>query len=87
MLRKVRLIPGCLSASGHDDFVIEQHDVEEAYRLEANSYIVEPVEFGAFADTFAKVGTHWIMKNRGSEAPAVCSSRSELTKSCYAFDC
>ena len=43
----------------------EQPDVAEAYRLGVNSYIVKPVEIGAFAQTVAKIGMYWIMTNRG----------------------
>jgi len=43
----------------------EQPDITESYRLGVNSYVVKPVEFGAFAEAVAKIGMYWIMVNRG----------------------
>ena len=57
---KLRRVPVVILTSS-----AEQPDIEEAYRLGVNSYIVKPVEFGAFAETVAKVGMYWIMTNRG----------------------
>ena len=56
----LRLIPVVIMTSSD-----EQPDVAEAYRLGVNSYIVKPVEFGAFAETVAKIGMYWIITNRG----------------------
>ena len=39
-------------------------DLEECYRLGANSYVSKPVEFNAFADTAAKIGMYWLLINR-----------------------
>lgn len=41
----------------------EAPDVQEAYRLGANSYIVKPVEFEAFAEAVAQVGLYWLLLN------------------------
>jgi two-component system, response regulator len=41
----------------------EQPDVAEAYRLGVNSYVVKPVDSGAFAETLEKAG--WIATHRG----------------------
>lgn len=42
----------------------EEQDVLESYRLGVNSYIVKPVEFGAFAEVVAKIGLYWVLTNR-----------------------
>lgn len=45
----------------------EERDVLESYRLGANSYIVKPVDFGAFVDVVAKIGLYWVLANRVPE--------------------
>jgi two-component system, response regulator len=42
----------------------EERDVVDAYRHGANSYIVKPVQFEAFAETVAKIGLYWVLTNR-----------------------
>jgi two-component system, response regulator len=42
----------------------ENPDLEECYRLGANSFVSKPVEFDAFADTAAKIGMYWLLINR-----------------------
>lgn len=42
----------------------EDRDLEEAYRLGANSYLVKPVEFGAFVDVVSKAGFYWLISNK-----------------------
>jgi CheY-like chemotaxis protein len=41
----------------------EDHDVEEAYRLGCNSYIVKPVEFDKFMDVATQVEVYWCAVN------------------------
>lgn len=41
----------------------EDPDVREAYRLGANSYVVKPVEFEAFAEAMSQVGMYWLLIN------------------------
>jgi CheY-like chemotaxis protein len=41
----------------------EDHDVEEAYRLGCNSYIVKPVEFNKFMDVASQVEIYWCALN------------------------
>jgi two-component system, response regulator len=41
----------------------EEPDVEEAYRLGVNSYVVKPVEFEKFAEAMAQVGLYWLLVN------------------------
>ena len=45
----------------------EERDVIESYRLGANSYIVKPVEFGAFAEVVSSIGLYWVIANRVPE--------------------
>ena len=45
----------------------EERDVMESYRLGANSYIVKPVEFGAFAEVVTNIGLYWVLTNRVPE--------------------
>lgn len=42
----------------------EDRDLEEAYRLGANSYLVKPVEFGAFVEVVSSAGFYWLIENR-----------------------
>jgi CheY-like chemotaxis protein len=41
----------------------EEPDIAQAYRLGANSYIVKPVDFEAFARAVSEVGLHWVLLN------------------------
>ena len=41
----------------------EEHDVEEAYRLGCNSYIVKPVEFSRFMEVAAHLEVYWCALN------------------------
>jgi two-component system, response regulator len=42
----------------------EDPDLQECYRLGANSFVSKPVAFEAFADTAAKIGMYWLLINR-----------------------
>lgn len=42
----------------------EDRDLEAAYQLGANSYLVKPVEFGAFMEVVSKAGVYWLIDNR-----------------------
>jgi two-component system response regulator len=56
-----RLIPVViLSSSGH------QRDIEEAYRLGANGYVVKPVDFGRFIETVQILCNYWLTHNRAA---------------------
>ena len=57
---RLRVIPIVVMTSSN-----EQPDITQSYRLGVNSYIVKPVEFGAFAEAVAKIGMYWMMVNRG----------------------
>ena len=41
----------------------EDKDVEEAYRLGCNSYIVKPVEFSKFMDVASQIELYWCVLN------------------------
>ena len=41
----------------------EGPDIQESYRLGANSYIVKPVDFDNFADAVAQLGFYWLLAN------------------------
>jgi two-component system, response regulator len=41
----------------------EQRDVEESYRLGANSYVVKPVDFDRFAQALQSIGAYWLELN------------------------
>lgn len=41
----------------------EEPDIERAYKLGANSYIVKPVDFEAFARAVSEVGLYWLLLN------------------------
>ena len=56
----LRVIPVVVMTSSK-----EQPDIIESYRLGVSSYVVKPVEFGAFAEAMAKVGMYWMIVNRG----------------------
>ncbi len=41
----------------------EAPDMQTAYELGANSYIVKPVQFDAFIDAMTRLGTYWLKVN------------------------
>jgi len=42
----------------------EDPDIQRAYVLGANSYVVKPVEFDAFMDAMTNLGFYWLMVNQ-----------------------
>ena len=42
----------------------EHPDIENCYKLGANSYIVKPVEFESFSKAVAELGMYWILFNQ-----------------------
>lgn len=42
----------------------EHPDIERAYLLGANSYIVKPVEFDEFVKAVTDLGFYWLLKNQ-----------------------
>jgi hypothetical protein len=47
----------------------EDRDVQEAYRLGCNSYIVKPVEFSKFMEVASQVETYWCGVNTSLRWP------------------
>ncbi len=41
----------------------EDRDIETAYRLHANSYIVKPVNFEKFMEVAAQIELYWCLLN------------------------
>ena len=39
----------------------EDPDVQKAYQLGANSYVIKPVQFDSFMDAMVRVGIYWLM--------------------------
>ena len=56
---RTRLIPVVIVTSSHED-----PDIQAAYDLGANSYVVKPVEFGAFTAAMSQVGFYWLLVNQ-----------------------
>ena len=56
---RLRKIPVVLMTSSR-----EEGDLLESYELGVNSYVVKPVDFGAFAETIAQVGMYWMIANQ-----------------------
>jgi len=46
----------------------EERDVAQSYDLGVNSYVVKPVDFGAFADLARQAGFYWLAINRAPSA-------------------
>ena len=42
----------------------EEPDIDTCYQLGANSYVVKPVDFSAFADIARQAGFYWLAINR-----------------------
>jgi two-component system, response regulator len=45
----------------------EDPDITAAYKLGANSYVVKPVEFGAFLRITNELGFYWLLVNRPAQ--------------------
>jgi len=41
----------------------EDPDVQKAYQLGANSYVIKPVQFDSFMEAMVRVGIYWLMVN------------------------
>jgi two-component system, response regulator len=54
----LRMIPVVIVTSSAED-----PDMDKAYKLGANSYVVKPVQFDAFMEAMSKVGLYWLMVN------------------------
>ena len=56
---RTKTIPVVIMTSSRED-----KDLEEAYKLGVNSYVVKPVAFENFAKAVADLGMYWIMVNQ-----------------------
>ena len=56
---RTRRIPVVIMTSSQ-----EEKDVAQSYELGVNSYVVKPVDFGAFADIARQAGFYWLAINR-----------------------
>ena len=56
---QMRTIPVVIVTSSAED-----PDMEAAYKLGANSYVIKPVQFDAFMEAVSKLGVYWLMINR-----------------------
>jgi two-component system response regulator len=54
-----RLIPAVVLTSSD-----QERDIEEAYRLGANGYIVKPLDFGSFIEMVQVLCNYWLTHNR-----------------------
>ncbi len=55
---KTKKIPIVIVTSSKED-----PDIEAAYRLGANSYVVKPVDFDKFKKTINQLGLYWLVTN------------------------
>ena len=56
---KTRTIPVVVVTSSRED-----PDIKTAYSLGANSYVVKPVDFDAFAESVRSLGLYWLLVNQ-----------------------
>jgi len=56
---RTRSIPVVIVTSSRED-----PDIKAAYSLGANSYVVKPVDFDAFAEAVSSLGLYWLMVNQ-----------------------
>jgi len=42
----------------------ESRDLDEAYRLGANGYVVKPIDAGSFIDSLSQAGLYWLVINK-----------------------
>jgi two-component system, response regulator len=56
---RTRLIPVVILTSSKED-----PDIDTAYALGVNSYVVKPVDFDAFAEAVSNLGLYWLVVNQ-----------------------
>jgi two-component system, response regulator len=54
-----RSVPVVIVTSSRED-----PDIKAAYALGANSYVVKPVDFDAFAEAVSSLGLYWLLVNQ-----------------------
>jgi two-component system response regulator len=55
---RTRLIPVVVLTSSDED-----RDLDESYKLGANSYVVKPVDFNDFMEAIRQLGLYWLLLN------------------------
>lgn len=61
---RTRHIPVVVLTSSKED-----RDLQRAYELGVNSYIVKPVDFAKFADVVGQLGMYWVLMNELPDRP------------------
>jgi two-component system, response regulator len=56
---RTRFVPVVVVTSSRED-----PDIKTAYGLGANSYVVKPVDFDAFAEAVSSLGLYWLLVNQ-----------------------
>lgn len=56
--KRTQTIPVVIVTSSAED-----PDIQTAYQLGANSYVLKPVQFEPFIEAMSKVGIYWLMVN------------------------
>jgi two-component system response regulator len=56
---RTRSIPVVIVSSSRED-----PDIQRAYALGANSYVVKPVDFASFSDAVCQLGLYWLLVNQ-----------------------
>ena len=59
---RTRSIPVVVVTSSHDD-----PDINAAYELGTNSYVVKPVQFEAFMEVVSRLGFYWLLTNQAPD--------------------
>jgi len=57
--KRTRTIPVVIVTSSGED-----PDIQAAYKLGANSYVVKPVNFDAFMESMSNLGFYWLLINQ-----------------------
>lgn len=56
---RTKTIPVVILTSSKED-----RDLQEGYKLGANSYIIKPIEFDKFVQVAAELGLYWLLLNK-----------------------